>query len=429
MSDAAGEAVIRRRYRRRLRSIGFAAIVLGVLAIGQEVFFRALFPLPEVSGFNRIGYQMLAGTHPNLRETMKRGLACVDLRFESRPDGFVETHRLNIYGFRGSDFSIDPTVGRRRVLVLGDSVAEGQGAGEASTIAVELARRLDRAEVLNLGVVAADLPRLARLARDATALLRPSDVVLVLYANDLPAPPWPGGALDGPPPAFPRRSMPWWTPRAVELIGRVIAGQAIYRRWPRPVLPFFPAVPDPGNPWSRVTDPPADVDPALYGAMREGAINPWLAEQARAMPGMLAHDFALGGSPAPYLQRMERWCRAVGARLTVVYVPFCGVIDGHYGEVLEALGLDAATAEALADDAIYRRQNAHLAELCVRLAIPLVDTTDALMAAERSGVRQCWEFDTHPRPAGYATIGRTVAEAWKRGAAKVGVTRESRRDR
>ena len=35
--------------------------MVAVLAAAQEVVFRAMFPLPEVVGFNRIRYQKLAG--------------------------------------------------------------------------------------------------------------------------------------------------------------------------------------------------------------------------------------------------------------------------------------------------------------------------------------------------------------------------------
>src|SRR5437870_3401530 len=90
----------RRSARRRV----FAAAVVTLIAAGQEALFRGLFPVPEVSGFNRVRYQMMAGTHPNFRATVRRGLVYDRLLFESRPDGYSEIHRLNLYGFRGPDF-------------------------------------------------------------------------------------------------------------------------------------------------------------------------------------------------------------------------------------------------------------------------------------------------------------------------------------
>ena len=75
-----------------------------------------------------------------MRTSLKRGLVYDRLLVESQPDGFSEIHNLNLYGFRGQDFAIDPPGDRRRILVIGDSVVEGQGAPEDLTIAAELAR-------------------------------------------------------------------------------------------------------------------------------------------------------------------------------------------------------------------------------------------------------------------------------------------------
>ena len=60
---------------------------------------------------------------------LERGLVYDRLLVESQADGFSETHGLNLYGFRGRDFAIHPSPGQRRVLLLGDSVTEGMGAG------------------------------------------------------------------------------------------------------------------------------------------------------------------------------------------------------------------------------------------------------------------------------------------------------------
>src|SRR5271157_2706886 len=144
-----------RRRRRRHRLFGVLTAVL--FLAGQEILFRGLFPLPEVLGFNRIHYQMLTFGNPNLSAGFKRGLVYDRLLLESQPDGFSEIHDLNLYGFRGQDFAIDPPGDCRRILVIGDSVVEGHGAPESSTIAAELARLTagdgSPAEVINLGVI------------------------------------------------------------------------------------------------------------------------------------------------------------------------------------------------------------------------------------------------------------------------------------
>ena len=405
---------VARRRRRRLWLLRLA--VLAPLLIGQEVVCRFLFPLPEVIGFNRIRYQRLAPGDARSRAILARGLAYDRLKFESRPDGFSEVHRLNLYGFRGADFTIEPLPGRRRILSLGDSVVEGQGASEEEVIPSVLARLLGKdgieADVINLGVVAASLTELTVLARDSVALLKPTDVILVLYANDLPAAPYPR-AFDSPAPSFRRRR--GLSPRLLELFVRVASNQSIYRRWPpQSAIPFFLPVPDSANPWTGVDDAPAGLNRSLFEAMRAGQLNPWLWEQSKAIPGMLSHDFSRGdGSPAPYLARISALCRAQNAHLVVAYVPFCGVTNTRYSDSLVKMGMERSNAEALDSDPIYRRQNEIVASVCKELDLPLADTTEALCQAEAEGTQQYWSFDTHPRPEGCATIAGEIYRVWR----------------
>ncbi|HYU79097.1 MAG TPA: SGNH/GDSL hydrolase family protein [Vicinamibacterales bacterium] len=398
----------------RGRRRAFAASLVISLLIAQEIVFRAAFPLPDVEGFNRIRYQMLAGAHPNLAQALRRGLVYDKLLIESTPDGFREIHRLNLYGFRGDDFALAAPADRERILLIGDSVTEGQGAAESFTIAAGLARLQaasgEVTEVLNLGVIAAALPHLTALTRDAISLLDPQVLVLILYANDLPAPVYPP-QLELPAPTFPRRRVAGLFPRALELLARVAQNKPIYRRWGHSPMRFFAAVPDPSNPWSASTGPPIEVEPALYQAMTAGTLNPWLVEQARAIPDMLAHDFSTGGSPVRFLARIASLCRGTGARLLVVYVPFAGVVHPRYASSLIKLGMPPPVAEALHQDPRYRGQNRILAEVCASLGLTFADTTDDLVRADEQGVPQYWAFDTHPRPAGYATIVRRIQRA------------------
>jgi lysophospholipase L1-like esterase len=385
-----------------------------LVGAGQELLFRVLFPVPEVEGFNRIAYQMTAQRHEQLGVMMDRGLVYDRLLVESRPDGFSEVHDLNLYGFRGPDFAIDPTAGRRRILLVGDSVTEGIGAPEPASIARELERLLrgdgQRAEVINLGVIAATLNHVTILARDAVALLRPTDTVVILYANDLPAPNY-DPSFNEPAPRFPRSSEAWWMPRVGTLTVRFTHDQPIYRRWPHAPIRLFSSVPAEVNPWTGSTGPPDGLDPVLYRAMKEGTANPWLYAQAKELPDMLRHDFATGGSPIRHLSRLVEACRSVGSRMTLGYVPFCGVVSRRYAPTLVRTGMDRATAEALASDPAFRSQARMLAEVCRILGLPLADATDDLIAAEAAGIPQYWEIDTHPRPAGYGTIAVRIHRA------------------
>jgi lysophospholipase L1-like esterase len=121
-----------------------------------------------------------------------------DLPYRLRPGTTARvgniTVRINSLGLRGAEVAADPSPGRRRILVLGDSVAYGEGLDEGDTLAVRLEGELGmlgqgEAEVLNGAVsgynTAAELAYL-----DAVGLaLRPQEVILAVSLNDFgPAP-------------------------------------------------------------------------------------------------------------------------------------------------------------------------------------------------------------------------------------------------
>src|SRR5690606_30721301 len=123
--------------------------------------------------------------------------------------------------------------------------------------------------------------------------------------------------------------------------------------------------------WSGDKPRPDDLSPRLYDDMVAATLNPWLYNQSKDMPGMLAHDFAKGGLPLPFIRRMAEVCQRNGARLIVGYTPFCGVVHKRYAEPLIEMGMDPATAQALSTEPKYRSQNRVLAELCAELNLPL----------------------------------------------------------
>ena len=126
--------------------------------------------------------------------------------------------------------------------------------------------------------------------------------------------------------------------------------------------------------------------------MMAGTLNPWLKAQSDDLPGQLGHDFAKGGSPVRHLTRIAEVCKSVGSRLMVAYVPFCGVVSRRYVPSLVELGMDRTTAEALAVDPIYRRQNRVTTGVCTSLELPLADATADLVQAEAAGVPQYWTY-------------------------------------
>jgi lysophospholipase L1-like esterase len=393
------------------------------LLCAQEAAFRLVFPIPETTRFNRIRYQLLAEADPRFKPLLARGLAYDSLVFESAPDGWRHVHRLNRFGFRERDFPIDPRPGTKRVAIVGDSVTEGQGAASGETIPARLGSALGRSyEVLNLGVVAATLDKVTQLACDTVAVLKPDTLVVVLYANDTPAPPFLPNVNDASLGYLVNQvakdrtaaSATAYLPRLVVLGNRLAAGEPIYARFFRPAIRYFAPVPDPTNPFREGSPPVPGLKPELEAAMRAGQLNPWLVQQSEAMPGMIKADFALGGSPEAQLRLIRQVCDKAGVRLVVAYVPFHGTVHARYAQALKDLKMPAEVADALSTDPAYAAQATQLQAICERSKIPFVDTTAPLKTKENAGSPQFWPYDSHPRPEGYATIADAIAEALKK---------------
>ena len=115
-----------------------------------------------------------------------------DLASALRP-GFATIYkgnrvRINSSGFRGPDFP-NRTLGRGRILLVGDSYTFGSGVNEEDTLGAQLARELaDRGiqtDVLNLGVPGYTAKNVARIVETHVGPLEPDLVLYVFFANDI----------------------------------------------------------------------------------------------------------------------------------------------------------------------------------------------------------------------------------------------------
>jgi lysophospholipase L1-like esterase len=103
---------------------------------------------------------------------------------QQRLDYSVE-YRINSRGFRGPELPA-PTEGKRRLLVIGDSMVEGQGCPFERTMPLVLNGLLEDHgwEAVNAGVQGAG-PAYYALNIDRYLALQPDAVMVVLYENDL----------------------------------------------------------------------------------------------------------------------------------------------------------------------------------------------------------------------------------------------------
>jgi lysophospholipase L1-like esterase len=408
------------RARRRL----FIFLSLVVVAGLQELAFRWMFPLPECSEFNRIHYTRLHMFGSEIGRAHHRGLSNVKIRWECEPDGFAFDHTLNLYGFRGPEFQIEPPPDRDRIVFVGDSFVEGCGAADEDTIPQQFARLLEderSVEALNLGVAAADFPEYTLLVRDGVHLLKPRALFLIVCANDLPVrrltpqeeeDKVPSILLD--PPAKCTRPNPY-VPRVLEVMRRRFAGQAISRRFPTGPFPFMAPVPSDSNPLTS-HKAPSNVDPQILQAMRKGTSNPWNAGIGEAYAKSLSYDFAQGRGVKRYLRHIQDLCRAEKTRLIVVYLPYYVATNPDYIAAQNRLGGTQYTTKTRFDRPPYRNQQLHLEQVTRELGIPFLDLTEEFIEAEKTLGRMFWPIDGHCTAAGYRLVAETCARYWTKGA-------------
>jgi lysophospholipase L1-like esterase len=419
--SAVSDAAPRRSLSRR-RKLLFIGICLLLILVFQEVLSRLVLPLPEVDGFNRTQYMAYDRDAPALAQFRRAGMGRQTIRHESAPDGFTFDHVLNIYGFRGPDFRVNPPRDRPRIVFVGDSLTEGVGAAAGDTIPEQFARLVGRdspVEAINLGVCGAGLAEYERLVRDSLVLLRPDVICLTLFVNDLPVdrpanPP-------APVPAFPRGNP--FVPRLVAVALRIRQGLPVYRAWRSRPRPANHPVPSPFNPLT-TQPPPPGADPVIVEAMRRGRCNPGLAWHPPGYDRMLRHDLSRDdGGASAILGRIAQDCLRHRTRLLLAYVPASAVVNPAYMVPMRRLNPEGIGSRVPIHDPIYLGQQRYLGRVTRALGIPFLDLTGPFQEAEIRGRRLYWPYDPHPNAAGYHLVAEVYARHWRLGDVPEPVTR------
>ncbi|MBN2371043.1 MAG: hypothetical protein JXO72_11210 [Vicinamibacteria bacterium] len=339
-----------------LRFLAYGAVLLA----GQEALLRGLFPLPEISNFNRALYTTVSPRpmHAEWTTASASGEAAGDLS-------------LNIYGFRDRrDWRLSAHPGRTRVAFAGGSFVEGVLVDDRETLPELYAREARRAgadvESMNLGMTGSDLGATLRVLRDVIALFSPREICLVLHPGNLSPPPFDPDWLESPiEPVFPKR----WAPRAAHVAKRHIRGEVVPFRFWRKAVSFDSLL-------ERVRE---EIEAGTY---------------ANAERAWLAADLT------PVLSALERYTRRRSCELFVVYIP----------DVREAAP-EASPSESGRAYAV--------AQVTSRLGIPFLDVTAELRREQSRGNRLYWNTDPHVRPRGYDVIARRLWEWRHRALAQV----------
>lgn len=392
-----------------MRAAGIAlAYLLGLLFL-QEAALRAVFPVPDVLGFNRLNYAGKLADHVKLPS---RTLAHMTLWWWSEPDGASFTSALNLHGFRDRSWTLEKPDARRRIAFVGDSFVEGLGAADGETLVDQFARSADEQglgiEVLNWGAGGFGLGNYARLIADAVPLFMPDDLMLVLYMNDTYEIPAGDDLMRG---TIAPRSPDFWRPRLLHVLESLRLKRNVIRRWQQPagddpkpmnVQPRFDADP------KLLRNVERFVEPALAEAMKAGRLNPaatnLLNRSERVLP--------LRVEVTDYLRALKAWLDERQVRLWVSYIPSLNQVSDAYLPAQRQISAAIRSPSLTADR--FQQNARDIGRACRRLGLPYLDLTPELRSAEAEGQRLYWPYDGHMSAAGYRRVGEALVAWWQR---------------
>lgn len=385
------------------RILLYSIIVVLFLLLFQEIIFRIVFPLPEVSNFNRASYAWVTPFHKNYASN-------ISFRWTSEPDQISFIHDMNLYGFRTEkNWSVKKEHGRERIAFVGDSFVEGMSASVEETITEgfrkadeEVKRSGKNPEIMNFGMGGANFPHYLKLIRDMVPLFRPDTLILVFYANDFPAPKLDAKWIeDNYQPKFNK----FWLPRAYYVISAVLRGERVPRRWHSKPIPWFEPLPNPSHFLYGKSDQELSyILPDLRKAMERGTMNPWSADHLSGVERKLK----LPSNAEPYISNLAAFLKKYGVTLRMVYIPHNLQVSDYYVQFQQKYSKPNGIQSLLGSE--YQRQVKEVADICQRLNIPFLDFTPFLREEEAKGRHWYCDYDQHMRGPSYVRTGRMIQE-------------------
>lgn len=163
-----------------------ATALLAILVLGEtgaRLFYRGN-PLPEPPPL-----QAVNPSRPNPFVASMRPYLFFhipDARYVQKIFSHRNEYQINSMGFRGPEITPQPAPGKKRLLVLGDSVVEGHGVRFAETFSQHLGNKLAEHnwEVINVGMQGAS-PLYFAANLERYLYLQPDAVLVMVHENDL----------------------------------------------------------------------------------------------------------------------------------------------------------------------------------------------------------------------------------------------------
>ena len=320
-----------------------------------------------------------------------------------RSEGIDYLFRYNSHGLRGPEWAYQRPAGTRRVLVLGDSFAEGFFTSEEGTVASVLERRLAGqgcapCETINGGTAAYSTDQEYLFYCEEGRRYGAAAVVLMFYYNDLFYDIVPVGVNGGPKPLFALSgdelrltNTPLVAPTPVSAEERQMRVQP-QEPWHRSVaLRLLGNRLDETNPrLDRLLERVGLVAPSMPTPAEELTV----FGVGERVPEMWRATHAL-------LRELKRAVEADGARLVVLYVPVVFEVDPREWEVTRER---YRLGRRWSPNKVFDK----LAAVCGELEIPLADPREALRRANVSGHAPYFRSDFHWNETGHR-IGAEAA--------------------
>jgi len=371
--------------RTALRLLGVLIIVIVVTVILGEIVLRLFVGVPMGTPY--------AKSDPVFSYVNKPGVS----GRHSRPGGYSYRFRINSKGLRGKECSYEKPENTLRILCLGDSFTFGLGAGEDETFPAVLERELfgklhgKKAEVLNAGVSGTGTSRQCAWYEAEGRKYTPDIVILGFFTDD-----WFGSFRpfyvmqgNGLVRNVPYRARPTLRSRLRDITEKI------------PFYSFLMTHSQLANMFKLW------VVQAVQGGGNKARVEHRLARDARKARGRRsASQEQQHFEIELMLKKFNKECQKDGAKLIVCMIPALQSVQYYLNAPRKRGGELPELSWVTVPE--------YLEDCCRRLGLTFVDATPVLVRQCRK--RSCDPMvfyhrgDEHCTPAGYAVIGKLLAE-------------------
>jgi len=378
-------------------------LFLVVLLILQEIILRIVFPIPELSNFDRANY--IPGTEKGLTFPFYRNSKWI---WESELDtNYQFEHELNRYGFRDEEWKIEKPSGKKRMLVIGDSFTEGIMAEQDQMIKSGFKQKdsEDHYEILNLGIMGVGMNSYLKITADAISIFKPDLVCLLLYSNDLTdkKPIIPENQLIA-------KKFIFFTPRLIEVYRQIKNGSPIPFRFDWKKKSFLPAMTDKSFPWyGRENVLLEHTIKEVRNSMIEGKTNPFKLNQIlRERAGLLKQ---------PNLEEAFDYFRKLTeknhVKLVIGYIPARHQVTNYYYQFDQLFCQKDCPEQLDLTVAQYNQHQNYLENLSVINDFEFINFTSLIKTEESNNHHLYWDYDDHMKGKGYLLLGKHLYEKVK----------------